>query len=80
MPSPTSKTKYCSKCGTKLIQSFVSADDVFITHGFGMDEISYIVGSAFNPDTGEPQFCRHYECPKKRWFNRHDSYTDETII
>lgn len=70
--------KFCRECGSRLIESDVQADKIeqhMYDSGGGT---WWRLASSFDPDTGERNIARVFQCPKyeRKWYgeNRHDIF------
>ena len=68
---------YCSECGSLMIETMIGAETCFVYYG---DERSIPAGDAFDRKTGKRQYCYHYKCPNKNWYNHHDSFFEDKLI
>jgi len=64
-------TKYCGKCGAKLVWKQEEAEK-------HLNKL-YIRFDKYDIETGKRQFVGWWECPKSRWWNRHDSYMPKIV-
>lgn len=69
--------KHCSRCGAKLIQREVGAENYGYScssYGYGPNSYGY---EKYNRETGKKNFIKEYICPKSSWrdvFCLHDRY------
>ena len=65
--------KYCSYCGTKMIETDVPAETKQ-TYCYGLDCQKIPMGSAYNTKTGKRQYVKEFTCPN---FQKHCLLTDK---
>jgi len=71
-------TYFCTKCGKKMVATLIGAEKYYETFP-NQDERIYPY-TKYNKWNGERQYVYEYKCPKRRWYNRHDKFINNTII
>jgi hypothetical protein len=64
---------YCSRCGAKLIEGFVGAENCVDIDGIPLY-------NKYSRNDGKRLYVKSYKCPKSRWYNNHDNFTSGGVL